>query len=262
MTDGIRTLPLTIYQVAAQQLLTSPDFLAFCEKWKEDEWCPAPFADWLLEESKLADGLDQLAYEAAVWATKKEPRTKRNDSTRRLMRTCPWVDTHSKQLFLCVWSALQRPRRRLDSLRDDIYDTVRLGELLPSSGDEAHSVPVRFEACMFGVVSPVGTWPQMIAWYLTSFDPGMAALHRPDPFTSDKPLHANWMPDWTIFSCPCGAVTSPSKLMKGWELRNWLHRHHQHTNNTVEETIDPWVKTPLPRRTVKTYPPYWKAGWN
>jgi hypothetical protein len=48
--------------MTASELVDSPEFKGFCEKWKDDGRCPLPFADWLREQ-----GLDGQA-DAAYWA--------------------------------------------------------------------------------------------------------------------------------------------------------------------------------------------------
>ena len=66
----------------AEQLMQSDEFLGFCGAWERDRWCPAPFADWCLEN------VGDLAFQAAMWAYEAEERI-------------DWVSKIPSRLFPC-----------------------------------------------------------------------------------------------------------------------------------------------------------------
>lgn len=68
----------------AEQLMQSDEFLGFCGAWERDRWCPAPFADWCLEN------VGELAFQAAMWAVETPEREDFPD--RRPARVCPTIE--------------------------------------------------------------------------------------------------------------------------------------------------------------------------
>ncbi len=69
-----------------RELADNPDFQAFCEKWREDRWCPAPIVDWLLERDM------PLQAEAARWAVNTEERMIPNEY-QKFSRVMPYIVT-------------------------------------------------------------------------------------------------------------------------------------------------------------------------
>lgn len=112
---------MTVY-TTEEQLLASDEFLGFCGTWERDRWCPAPFADWLLEN------VGDVAFQAAMWAVETEERS--DWCSRRLTRVFPSVETHASHIMgHFYWMVIGRVPLSIPSAsdyvplaRDNVYN--------------------------------------------------------------------------------------------------------------------------------------------
>lgn len=124
------------------ELLANGTFIGLCGRWEADRWCPIPMIDFCLDHD-WPEGAD-----AARWAVEKEERIGFG-MPGEMIRTYPW------QLNNGEWSW---------------WD----GFTNPGDADE---VPMRTKNLSQRNVIP--SFPAAIAYYLTHFDPILAAKYPP-----------------------------------------------------------------------------------
>lgn len=130
------------------ELAAHPEFLAFCDIWQRDEWCPYPLIDWFMDRDE-----ERMA-EAARWAYEMPERS-------------GYFEDKYKRVF---------PHTISITYSWLSYD---LDETAGYSGPKHDMVPCN-EFCPMNRLR----FPQSIAWYFVHFDPELAAKYPPSMFES------------------------------------------------------------------------------
>lgn len=156
--DASEFLNLSPAERRAVELLAEPEFVAFCEVWKNDadRHCPAPLIDWLLERGY------ELEADAARWAVGAKK------------RYCPVIGKHPIGKHDYKSHATPIGHIEIDE-GNDVWVVKKIGPL--------DAVWFKFHVACYANHFPVTSdrrlpsFNHAIAFYLTHFDRELAAKY-------------------------------------------------------------------------------------